>query len=178
MRLALVLMCSLTACSAFSEFTTGDNEVFRGTVLGQRCTPEPCSFIRRGFPADLVMDMSFDAKRVATAPGTLTTSEGSCGQFFDGDALLPIAPLAHDDLSLFEFPGAKLQNYIFAIRPSAGPLAGRDITAFVSLRDDEGVELRLLAGGGEDECQPTDCDAFARNECSIFGVFRLEKTEL
>lgn len=168
----------LLACSGLGEFATSDGELYRGSVLGREdplCETEPCSFIRRGFPAGLEIELDFDPGLSATRPGSMTSSETACGRFFSDDALLPITPMAHDELSLLEFPGARLQNYIFAVRPTEGPMENRDITAFLSLKDDGSVELRLLAGSGARACAPTDCDAFARGECDVFGVFPVEK---
>lgn len=168
----------LLACSGLGEFATAEGEIYRGSVLGADCESEPCSTVRRGFPASLQLELSFDPAASATRPGSITTSEGACGRFFSDDPLLPVTPLAHDELSLFEFPGARLQNYIFAVRPTDGPMQNRDVTAFLSLRDDGDIELRLLAGSGARACAPTDCDAFTRGDCDIFGVFRVEKEAL
>ena len=178
-RAATALVLTLAACSTLSEFSTGDDEVFRGQVVGRAesdCPGEPCSFIRRGFPEDLDMELFFDPAEASSRPGTLRSDDAGCGRFFDGDALLPITPLSHDDLSLFEFPGARLQNYIFAVNPAAGPLAGRDVVVFVALRDNGDIGLRVMAGSGARLCDPTDCEAFARGECDVFGVFSMQKT--
>ncbi|MFT5358881.1 MAG: hypothetical protein ACI9KE_006122 [Polyangiales bacterium] len=172
MRCLPLLM--LLACSGLGEFATAEDEIYRGTVLGR----EDPSFIRRGFPVGLELELSFDPGKSATLPGTITSNDDSiCGQFFQNDALLPITPMAHDALSLFEFPGARLQNYIFAVRPTDGPMQNRDIMAFLSLKDDGSIEVRLIAGsgGGIRDCMPTDCEAFARGECDVFGVFPAEK---
>ncbi|MFK7999818.1 MAG: hypothetical protein AB8H86_09485 [Polyangiales bacterium] len=171
----------LLACSGLGEFATADDEIYRGAVLGAAdplCESEPCSIVRRGFPAGLQLELDFDPADSATRPGSITSSESACGRFFTGDPLLPVTPMAHDELSLFEFPGARLQNYIFAVRPTDGPMQNRDITAFLSLRDDGNIELRLLAGSGARACAPTDCDAFNRGDCDIFGVFLVEKEAL
>ncbi|MEM7608330.1 MAG: hypothetical protein AAF411_23490 [Myxococcota bacterium] len=178
LSLIALAVCTLTGCDGLDEFETREDEVFAGTIIGQReagCTAEPCSFVRRGFPEDMAIELTFSPRNASSNPGTITSSEGPCGAFFNGDRLLPIAPLAHDDLSLFEFPGARLQNYIFAIEPAAGPLVGRDVMSVLSLREDGAIELRLLSGSGARVCEINDCDAFARGECDVFGVFDARK---
>ena len=173
---ATLLLLLLGGCPNLDEYATGPGEVFSGSILGTAsagCDRAPCSFVRRGFPEGLQLEMTFDPREAGANPGVLTSSMSTCGQFFRDDPLLPITPLAHDDLSLYEFPGARLRNYIFGVRPSAGPLQGRDITAFVSLIDTGAIEVRLLAGAGHRVCAPDDCDAFERGECDAFGIFSL-----
>ena len=176
MRFLPLLM--LFACSGLGEFATAEGEVYRGTVIGREdplCENQPCSFIRRGFPAGLELELDFDPGESAVAPGSITSNESACGRFFLDDPLLPIAPMAHDELSLFEFPGARLQNYMFAVRPTDGPMQNRDLMAFISLKDDGNMEVRLVAGSGRRACGPDQCDAFSRGECDVFGVFPLTK---
>ncbi len=174
------VLLGMLGCDGLQDFATGPDEVYRGRALGTSeplCPAEPCSFIRRGFPEGLEFEMTFDPIEAASAPGRISSGEGACGRFFDDDPLLPIAPLSHDDLSLYVFPGARLNNYIFAVAPRAGPLQGRDVMAFVSLHED-GVEVRIIAGSGARACDPSDCDAFARGECDFFGVFKVQKESL
>ncbi|MCA9580743.1 MAG: hypothetical protein KC416_03045 [Myxococcales bacterium] len=87
----------------------------------------------------------------------MTTSDPA--QTFDTTPLEYIAPLEHDNLSLFDFPGGgRLRNYIFAATPLTGPLQGRDPLVFVSLMENESVEVRVVVGPGD-----------------YFGVFRLRR---
>lgn len=125
---------------------------FRGVVVGSDdpdcMPPEPCSFIRRGFPEATVIRVDDFVPPPSDRPiGTLTT-EGYAA--FSGDALRLIEPLQNDQLSLYDFPGAdRINNYIFAVRPTEGLLSGRDAVVFVSLIDRDRVELRVVVGSGD-----------------------------
>ena len=144
-----VLMGVGSGCDDLRDFR-GD---FRGTVIGSddpECVSgSPCSFIRRGFPEAVVLRMdNFVPPPSELPPGTLTTEDYAA---FDGDALETIVPLQHDQLSLYDFPGAnRVRNYIFAVRPSGQLLAGRDATVFVSLIDNDEVEVRIIVGSGHE----------------------------
>ena len=125
-------------CDALGEFSTGDGEIYRGQVAGVHdplnC-PEgiDCSFIRRGFPYGVTLDLTFDPERQYENPGTFSTTGESCGPTFTDVPLLPIPTLAHDQLGLYEFPGGgRIRNYMFVARPDTGPLAGRDVMVFLS----------------------------------------------
>src|SRR5690606_23176650 len=98
-----------------------------------------------------------------TLPGRITTTGQTCdAEVFTDTALLPIPALENDQLALYDFPGGgRIRNYLFALEPEAGPLAGRDAVAFVSLLRDGHIEVRLLSGSGLTECAPEDCAAFA-----------------
>ena len=71
-----------------------------------------------------------------------------------------------------------MRNLVYALRPSRGPLAGRDAMAFISLMRDGDVEVRILAGSGTSDCDPEACPALATGQCDFFGVFRLGREEL
>ncbi len=171
-------------CNTLGEFTTGDDDVYRGEIAGvddpDNC-PEgiDCSFIRRGFPSGVTLDLTFDPDQQYENPGTISTSGEDCGPTFADTPLLPIPPLAHDQLSLYEFPGGgRLRNYMFVVRPEAGPLAGRDAMVFLSLIRGGNVEVRIVAGPGLTICDPADCAAIDSGQCDYFGVFALEREAL
>lgn len=177
----LSLLLALVGCANLSDWETAPGEVFAGTVVGTdvpECVPGAvCSFLRRGFPAGTRLEMTFDPGSLTSAPGTLTTRGELCGATFDAEPLLPIAPLVHDALSQYGLPGdGRVRNYLFALQPDQGPLAGRDAMAFVSLMEGTGIELRIVAGPGNTDCAPGDCDAFAAGACDYFGFFRLGRT--
>ena len=175
------LMCVLASgCQELSDFRTGPGEVYRGEVFGQpddSCGPGvDCSFIRRGFSSAAVLDMVFDPSLVYSDPGSITVTGEPCGATFDSTPLSPIAPLAHDQLALYEFPGgARVRNYIFSARPTTGPLAGRDAMVFVSLIRGGRVETRIMTGGSGQQCDPADCAQVAAGDCDYFGVFSLSR---
>lgn len=157
---ALITLLALTGCQDLGAYATGPGEVFRGGVAGVEDPP----VLRRGFAAGAVLEMTFDPARATDLdppPGVLSTSDGALQDV----PLEPIAPLSHDVLAEYEIPsGERLRNYIFVLRPSEGPLAGREPMAFVSLMGDGTLEVRVIAGGGS---APGD----------FFGLFRLTRQE-
>src|SRR5690606_8441708 len=129
----------------------------RGTVIGVEDPP----VLRRGFASGTVLEMTFDpanATRIDPGPGVLSTSDGTLRDV----PLEFIAPLSHDVLGNYEIPsGERIRNYIFVLRPTEGPLAGREPMAFVSLMGDGSLEVRVIAGAGK--------------AGDYFGLFRLTR---
>lgn len=170
-------MCALAlgGCVNLEGFRTEEGVPFRGEVNGidaLDCEAEPCSFVRRGFQSGTELALTFDPDFTSSVAGTMTTVSDECDPVFDGTELHAIAPLVHDPLSQFDFPGGdRLRNYVLHARPRSGPLASRDVTVFLSLMNGDAVELRVVAGNGSRVCDPTDCDA--RAECDFFGIFKL-----
>lgn len=156
--IALLALVALLGCDDLGAYATGEGEVYRGSVV----SVEDPAVLRRGFAAGAVLEMTFDPRRATDlnpAPGILSTSDGA----LDEVPLEPIAPLSHDVLGEYEIPsGERLRNYIFVIRPTEGPLAGREPMVFVSLMGDGAIEVRVIAGGGG---APGD----------HFGLFRLTR---
>ena len=180
-------ICVLVAacgCDTLGEFATGEGEVYRGEVAGvydpESCPDEiDCSFIRRGFPSGVTLELTFDPAQQYENPGTISTSGESCGSTFSDTPLLPIPPLAHDQLGLYEFPGSgRIRNYMFIVRPESGPLAGRDAMVFLSLIRGGNIEVRVIAGPGLVICDPADCAAIDSGLCDYFGVFALHREQL
>lgn len=169
-------MFALAGCEDLSSWQLEEGDVYRGEVLGNDdpdCPAGGCSFIRRGFAPTTTIDLELDPGNI-TRPGTITTRGERCEPTFEEEPLLPIAALAHDHLSLYDFPGGRrMRSYMYALEPERGPLAGRGAMAFVSLMRNGDVELRVIAGDGAEDCAPSDCDAFASGRCDYFGVFRL-----
>lgn len=157
--LALSLWLVLTlGCETLDRFRTDDHAVFHGTVTGDTTD----SFIRRGFPPDTTLDLEFDPT-MAQGPsaGTITTSSPDGTVFFDRTQLRVIESLEHDLLSQYDFPGAgRIRNYVYDARPESGSLAGRDAMIFVSLMEDGSIEVRVIAGSGDE------------SRGDVFGLFR------
>jgi hypothetical protein len=177
--------CLLGAgCTDLADFRTDPSEAYVGTVIGINdtagCDGGICSAFRRGFTASTKLSMAFDPTQAQSTPGRISTVGQACGvEVFSDTPLLPIPALENDQLALYDFPGGgRIRNYMFALEPATGPLSGRGAVAFVSLLRDGHVEVRLLAGSGLTECEPTDCAAFAAGECDFFGVFRLKKEDV
>jgi len=178
-----VLIAAL-GCDPFGDFSTGAGEVYRGDIEGVN---DPlncpngidCSFLRRGFPSGVTLDLTFDADLQYDIPGTISTSGEDCGPTFTETPLLAIPPLAHDQLGLYEFPGGgRVRNFIFVARPDTGPLAGRDAMVFLSLIRGGNIEVRVVAGPGLVICDPADCELINSGQCDYFGVFALERSQL
>ena len=161
--LSAALAVLTVGCTDLSEYRGR----FEGGVVGaddEACpVGRTCSFIRRGFPdgTRLILD-DFRPPPTDQPIGTITTTDEP--PTFDATALELIVPLEHDQLSLYDFPGGgRVQNFIFAARPATGPLAGRDAMVFVSLMQDDSIELRVICGSGDETLG------------DHFGLFELEK---
>jgi hypothetical protein len=182
-------------CDALSEFGTGDDSIYRGEVIGSDSEDGQSSFIRQGFPSHTRLDMTFDTARASAyadpgqplePAGTIDTyvcgvDDSPCPEAertpgsFRGSALELIPNLTHDALSEYEFPGGgRRRSYIFVSRfELADELASRQGAAmvFVSLMDDGGVELRVIA--------PAELAADGSVASSgLFGVFVLKRQSL
>jgi hypothetical protein len=161
----------LAGCTDLDEFRGS----FSGVVVGgvdeddPDCTdPDGCSFIRRGFPSGMTLDLgSFVPPPNEGSIGTLTTTGYGLGdpavEAFTNAELHPIPVLEHDQLSLYDFPGAvRVRNYIFVAQGSAaGPIAGQNVMVFVSLIDADEIEVRLFSG--------------AEPDTQHFGLFRMKR---
>ena len=192
-RASILLLAALALAAGCSDL-----ESYRGDYAGEVagavvCDGEPCSFIRRGFPGGTVLRLErFDPTVQAidlaagTAPGFLTTDDQAlCGQeqrTLVDEPLRPIAALAHDALSGVELPGAtRIRTYVYALEPTRGPLAGRGAMAFVTLLEDDSVEVRVVSGDGTEDCSalplrdpPEDvCPRWAAGGCDYYGFFEL-----
>ncbi len=180
----ILALTAAVGCDTLGEFRTGDDEIYRGEIIGVN-DPESCldgidcSFIRRGFPSGVTLDLIFNPDETSVDPGAISTSGEPCGPTFDDTPLLPIPPLAHDQLGLYEFPGGgRIRNYIFVAEPGTGPLAGRDAMVFLSLIRGGAIEVRIVAGSGLDICDPSDCATIDSGQCDYFGVFTLAREAL
>jgi hypothetical protein len=169
-RGALLLAAAplLAGCHDPSRFTTGPDEAYCGAItLG--------SPFRAGLSPRVQMRLTLDADALETgeAPGRLSTFEAATEErperrLFDDALLRPIPPLAHDPLSRFEMGDGRERNTLYAVSPSE-PLLGA-MLAFVSLRSDGGVEVRLLRPGAEKE-------GAGEEGRLIFGLFSLVRRE-
>jgi len=181
-------------CEDLDEFRTPPGKMFAGTVVGGGAMDPDAgiegSFIRRGFPVGTQLLMTFDPTPPAPPPGmlpqigTITTTDpdpmdSSIGRTFDSTPLERIAPLQHDLLSEYDFPGGgRLRNYIFVAHGAAGGCLGvREAMVFVSLLDEGNIEVRVVAGSGGDFFE--GCNSVTtpgnpgRNNVDYYGLFTL-----
>ena len=87
-----------------------------------------------------------------------------------------ITNLSHDALAQYDFPGGgRLRNYIFFARTDTGKNGSRPARVpmvFVSLMEDDHVEVRVIAPSVLDEDGKTEIDP------PLFGVFMLKRHRL
>jgi len=185
--LLIVAVAASSGCRDLDEFDGN----FALTVVGADVGEGEESFIRRGIAPETRLDVEFHPDMLTMAggpltPGTLTTMNAGvpddvCGMgpLFAATPMQPIPPLAHDQLSLYEFPGVgRIRNHIFNARPVTGPFAGRDVMVFVSLLRDAKMEVRVIAGSVDVACEPSSdplnpvCARFAAGDCDLFALFR------
>jgi hypothetical protein len=178
----VVLAIFAVGCTNVGSYATDPDQRYAGVVIGNNegCdSGTDCSFIRRGFAVGTSLTMSFDPDQAAIESGRLTTSGEPCGATFADEPMFVITPLVHDSLSQYEFPGSgRIQNFIYTMHPTTGPLAGRDPMVFASMMRDGGIELRVIAGSGRALCAPDDCTALATGTCDFFGIFRMRREDV
>jgi hypothetical protein len=165
----IVVLASLTctACNDLRGFTTEPGEAYCGAItLG--------SAFRAGLSPRVQMRLEVDAEALEgpDSPGRLSTFEAATTglserRLFENASLRPIPPLAHDPLSRIEIGEGRERNALYAVSPRDPTAAG--VLAFLSLRSDEGIEVRLLRAGTD----KNDDD----NRKLIFGLFSLVKRE-
>ena len=172
-RQALPLAAALAigagaGCEDLDRFSTRRDEAYCGAItLG--------SAFRAGLSPRVQMRLELDASKLdgAESPGTLWTFEAATEgrperRLLDGAPLRPIAPLAHDPLSRIEMGDGRERNAIYAVSPS-DPEA-ESMLAFLSLRTDGGVEVRLVRAGSDEAAPP-------EGRRSLFGIFSLVRRE-
>ena len=166
---AIALVAATLGCTNVERFTTAPNEAYCGAVT----VGAP---FRAGLSPRVQMRLTLDATALdgPNAPGTLSTYEAAdVGQpeerLFDEAPLRPIPALAHDGLSHLEFGDGRERNAIFAVSPKDE--SAESMLAVVSLKSDDGVEVRLLrAGLAASTTTPTP-----PGRRQVFGLFPLTR---
>ncbi len=156
-----------TACNDLRAFSTESGEAYCGAItLG--------SAFRAGLSPRVQMRLEVDANAIEgpDSPGRLSTFEASTTELparrlFENASLRPIPPLAHDPLSRLEIGEGRERNAVYAVSPRESTAGA--VLAFLSLRSDDGIEVRLLRAGTD----TNDDD----NRKLIFGLFSLVKRE-
>ena len=156
---SLLLLGAAAGCTELDSYN-GD---YQGTVVGA----EGDSFIRRGFPAGAVLELrDFRPPPTSGAVGRIVVRHLEPPTRLEAD-LQVIAPLEHDQLGQYDFPGGgRIRSFVFSVAVDATTsdprFVGREPMAFVSLMDDDDVEVRIVSGPGD---EPGD----------LFGLFILGK---
>ena len=154
--LSAVLLATLACQDDLQRFDTGENGAYCGTIVDG-------GFIRSGFPAGLALRLTLDVDSLEVMPGTLSTDDASSGPCspeptFDAAPLHITPEIFADPLSLLDFGRGREHSFLAWVDAECGESA----LAVVSLRHDEGVEVRLLRRGGN---------------VGDFGVFLLNRTD-
>jgi hypothetical protein len=151
--LGVLLFALLAAgCKDVRHYSSfGDH--YEGTVVDS-------AFVRAGVLAGTKACVVLDAEHLQDAPGTLTTSDGR----FRNTSLRVVPQIWHDSLSTLSFGEGRRRNDVYVATPRDA--REPDVTVFVSLMSDGGIEVRLLRGapfpdGGAGSAEP------------LFGVFTL-----
>jgi hypothetical protein len=153
--LAMALLVVAAACSDEDAFTTSPGECFRGGIIG-------ADFVRTGFDAEVRALLTVDVRN-------LTNAIGEAGRLWTTDRLFEAAPVnqmrqvSNDTISLFQFPGGRIRNYLAHARAADGTPA----TIVISLMENDSVELRIIRPPSGDSSGPP----------ALFGVFRLALDE-
>src|SRR5262249_8387548 len=108
--------------------------------------------------------MTFDADRLDSAPGELSTSNA----LFLGAPMRPIAQLFHDPLLMLQFGEGRDKNLMYMVDPN-DPSAAPTVTVVLSLLHSEAAEVRLIRGPA---ASPKTSDApNPADRVPLFGVF-------
>lgn len=161
-----------SGCEDVRRFSTRPDESYCGVItLG--------SAFRMGLSPRVQMRLVLDANDLdePTGPGRLWTFEAASDdrperRLLDNAALRPMPAIAHDPLSHFEMGEAAERNAVYVVTPS-DPKA-EALVAFLSLRSDDGVEVRLLRPGAD---LPDASAEEKEARRPIFGMFSLVKRE-
>jgi hypothetical protein len=127
-------LCALlaAACTNVGEYSTSLGECYDGSIID-------AAFVREGFGTGVKISLTLDVDalgRGAYDAGRLNTSDGT----FRDARLSQMDTLEHDTLSLLQFPGGRVRNYLAYATPAAGPAA----LVVVSLMEDGTVEVRVM----------------------------------
>lgn len=161
------LLCPfLGGCDRLDQFALGDDESFCGQItLG--------SATRQGLSPRVQMRLRWEVDRIdlGEVPGSLSTfdagQEGDLQRLLENAPLRPIPPMAGDPLSQLELGDGRDRTLVYAVSPT-DPEA-ESLMAFISLRSDDAVEVRLIRPGRPDEDDPP------RGQAPTFGLFTLTR---
>jgi hypothetical protein len=166
--LAATGLAAVTAglgCSSLDGYSTAAGESYCGAVTAD-------ATFRTGLPAGLTMRLTLDAGELEgeISPGAVWVSPDASSalpsqRLLDGATLRRIPALENDPLSMPDLGGGREHTHLFAVTPGA---TGEDaLLAVLSLRSDEGVEVRLL--------RPGLGGAPPAGKQAVFGLFVLYK---
>lgn len=191
--LGLLLIGSLAACDDLQDFETSEGQVFRGSVVGSPPQRQPDggvqeAFLLHGFPANVQMELTLDpqaAARGSDGVGTVVTYvcdeplRADCPDSMRSEGpilkagLAAVPGLADDALSRYTFPGpSRIRNFILSA-PFESDGVVRAAMVFVSLMENGGIEVRVVAPGVAMDGASADGGPLE----PLFGFFRLERAK-
>lgn len=161
---AVVLAAAGVGCTSVAGYSTAPDESYCGAVTA------PAAF-RTGLAASARMRLTLDATELEgeASPGSVWTVENAEGaaparDLLVGAELRRIPSLENDALSVPDLGGGRDHTHLFALTPS--PPGEAPLVSVISLRSDEGVDVRLLQPG---------VAPGAPGQAPIFGLFVLYK---
>lgn len=152
-------------CRELSRFSTSPDDPYCGAIVDGSSTADTDarrSMVRRGFGRDVQLKMTFDASKLDTTPGQLTTSDG----LLESTPLRPIPELVNDSLWMLDFGEGRDKNLLYVVDPSLSD-AGPSINAVISLLHSGDAEVRLFRGAPA----ALGSSSPAQNGEPLFGVF-------
>ena len=152
--ITVVLLIGAPSCKDATRFSTAPGESYCGRIVA-------APFVRRGFADNVRVRMSFDADRLDTTPGVLSTDD----RLLVDAPMRPLPELSHDPLSTFNFGEGRDKNLLFAVDPTDAA-KGPTICVVVSLMHGGDAEVRLVRGAPS-----SDGSMPAGNGEPLFGVF-------
>jgi hypothetical protein len=162
----LALAAAGVGCPSVDRYTTTPGESYCGAVTAN------AEFFA-GLAPGATMRLTLDAAQLDgdASPGTVWTREDPTGtspgrRLVDGAPLRRIPTLANDPLAAPDLGSGLDHTRVFALTPA--PAGEAPLLGVVSLRSDEGVEVRLLRPG-------LDGVAALSGQGPVFGLFSLTK---
>lgn len=151
--LTFAVLCGASCSVRVPEFATEPGECYTGTIVKDE-------FVRAGFSSGARMWLSLDPEALSDAiAGAIVLSTSD--QVFLAAPGETMPQLRHDSLSLLDFPGGRVRNYLAYARPTEGEAA----SVVLSLMENGRVEVRVMR---------PDSNAQDDLDDSLFGVFRLD----
>jgi hypothetical protein len=148
-------MCA--GCKDVDSFSTAPGEAYCGSIVN-------AGFVTLNLAPTLKMRMTFDADRMASFPGELSTDDG----FLANAPMRPIEQLFRDPLLTLQFGEGRDKNLVYMVDPS-DVSRGPTVTVILSLLHSGDAEVRLLRGA---PITPDASNAPSPGDgVPLFGVF-------
>ena len=137
------------ACTDLGSFSTSTGECYHGQIVA-------ADFVRAGFETDVTLYLTLDVTALSDGRGSAGVISTSDGRFYTA-SISQMEQLAHDSISLFQFPGGRIRNYM----AHAFATDGAPASIVISLMEDGKVEVRIVRPAGAGDLEYSE----------LFGVF-------